>query len=96
MPGVVTGCASRSVPPQRYDVSNLDVRHGSVRRDAKANVQLATAIAINSAIAPQDVRISKLKINRTNVRWIADTPSGRFLCSAFAPVRQAYCVKRGA
>ena len=59
-----------------------------------ASLQRATATTIGLNTAPEDVQIIETHRSAMNVRWIAQTPSGRYSCSADDMVRRPYCVKQ--
>jgi len=58
------------------------------------SLQRATATTIGHNIAPEDVSILETHRSAMNVRWTAQTPRGRYSCSADDMVRRPYCVKR--
>ncbi len=58
------------------------------------SLQRATATSIGNNIAPEDVKIIETHRSAMNVSWIAQTPHGRYSCSADDMVRRPYCVKK--
>lgn len=58
------------------------------------NLQRAAAMAVGQNVAPGDVVISNVNRSAMNVEWTADTPKGRYSCSADDMVRRSSCVKQ--
>lgn len=58
------------------------------------SLQRATATAIGLNVAPEDVKIVERHRSAMNVQWVAETPKGRYSCSADDMVIRPYCVKR--
>lgn len=61
---------------------------------ADDNLQRATAIAIGNNIDPDAVTVTDIDRGMTSVKWNANTPHGRYACSADDMVRHPYCVKK--
>jgi len=57
------------------------------------NLQRETARFIGD-IHPDQVTVYDIKRGATNVKWEADTPKGKYSCSADDMVRRVYCVKK--
>lgn len=56
------------------------------------NLQRETARFIGD-IHPDQVTVSDVKRGVTDVKWEADTPKGKYSCSADDMVRRVYCLK---
>jgi len=57
-----------------------------------ANLQRETARYIGD-IHPDQVKVYNIDRGATNVKWEADTPKGKYSCSADDMIRRVYCVK---
>ena len=57
------------------------------------NLQRETARYIRD-IHPDEVKITNIKRGATSVTWEADTPKGKYDCSADDMVRRTYCIKK--
>ncbi len=57
------------------------------------NLQRETARYLGD-VAPQQVNVSNVNRGATNVSWDADTPKGKYDCSADDMVRRVHCVKK--
>ncbi len=57
-----------------------------------ANLQRETARYIGN-IKSEQVTVSDIKRGATEVKWTADTPNGKYDCSADDMVRRVHCVK---
>jgi len=58
-----------------------------------ANLQRETAKVIGD-ISPEQVTILNIDRGITNVKWEAETPKGKYNCSADDMVRRPHCVKK--
>ena len=58
-----------------------------------ANLQRETARFIGD-IHPEQVMISNIVRGATAVKWEAETPKGKYDCSADDMVRRVYCLKK--
>ena len=57
-----------------------------------ANLQRETARSIGY-VKPEQVTVSEVKRGITDVRWKADSPKGKYDCSADDMLRRVHCVK---
>jgi hypothetical protein len=57
------------------------------------NLQRETARYIGD-ISPDQVKVSNIQRGITDVKWEAETPKGRYSCSADDMVRRPYCSQR--
>jgi hypothetical protein len=58
-----------------------------------ANLKRETARYIGGGVTPEQVQISDVKRGMTEVKWTADTPKGKYNCSADDMVRRVYCTE---
>jgi hypothetical protein len=59
----------------------------------EANLQRESARSIGKGLSPDQVAIANIKRGMANVSWTAETPKGKFKCSADDMVRRVNCVK---
>ncbi len=57
------------------------------------NLQRETARFIGD-ISPAEVSVSSIDRGATSVKWAAETPKGKYDCSADDMVRRVHCVKK--
>jgi hypothetical protein len=60
------------------------------------NVQRETARSIGGDVLPDMVVVKNLDRGVTSVKWDAETPNGRYACSADDMMRRVLCVKNPA
>lgn len=64
-------------------------------KNARNQMPQATAAAIGQNILPEDVKIYDVhQPVLGGIRWMAETPKGRYSCSSNGDMDHPYCVKR--
>ena len=62
-------------------------------QNSDANLKRETARVIGN-LTPDQVTVASVERGVTNVEWKAETPKGRYQCSADDMLRRVNCVKR--